>query len=43
MAKEDDKKIIKYVVIALISISIVGGMVYKIVNPTPYKHPLHRK
>lgn len=33
----------KKVIIGLIIILVASGLVYKAVNPTPYKHPLHSK
>ena len=32
----------KKVIIALAVILAVGGATYKVMNPTPYKHPMHR-
>jgi hypothetical protein len=32
----------KKFIIAIIAILAVGGVTYKILNPTPYKHPMYR-
>jgi hypothetical protein len=33
---------IKKIIIGLLILGALGGGVYKVMNPTPYKHPLHR-
>jgi len=30
------------IIIAIIILSVIGGLTYKYLNPTPYKHPLYR-
>jgi hypothetical protein len=33
---------IKNIIIAVVLMLAAGGLVYKMVNPSNYKHPLHR-
>jgi len=33
---------IKYMIVGVLVVGVVGGMIYKVQNPTPYKHPLRR-
>ena len=33
---------VKKIVIALLVFAAIGGAVYKVLNPSDYKHPLHR-
>ncbi len=33
---------IKYILIALLALGVIGGIVYKAMHPADYKHPLHR-
>jgi len=33
---------IKNIIIAVILVLAVGGLIYKALNPSNYKHPLHR-
>jgi len=40
--KNMKKKWIKYTVLASIIISLIGGMVYKVMNPNNYQNPYHR-
>ena len=42
MSKKDKKYIGKYIIIGLVAFSLIGGMVYKAMNPAQYKHPIHR-
>jgi len=34
--------IVKYILIAVVVLGVVGGMIYKATNPNDYKHPRHR-
>ena len=34
-------KYFKISTLFILGLLVIGGMTYKITNPTPYKHPLH--
>jgi len=36
-------KLIKYIIISIVAVAVVGGMIWKVKNPTPYKHPRDQK
>lgn len=33
----------KKIIIGLLVLAVGTGIVYKVMNPTPYKHPLHSR